>query len=970
MSATNGNATAPEIVQKLLLAQQAGDLGALPISVSSPADLKANPQELLSALGVSEIDYPLIEQFKRHVDLQIRSDARAALAVAEVASALAQLAPDAAARALGVRTKAMALHVLSRYGEAVEHYEQARRLYREAGREVERARVERAMVDALIYLGRYDDALSLADAARQVFETRDEQLLLAQLESNIGNIFHRLDRNAEALARYERAAEIFAACAPEQLAQVTFNRANVYCNLDDFRRAQELYEQAYELHRANDDQLGAAQTRYSIGYLHFLRGAYHQAMRVLQEARVECLQLGDQQTAALCLLDLSEIHLQLNVLDDAARLAAAARGSFQALEMRYEAARGATFLGLAQMRQLKLDDAEGAFATARAEFAAEGNEVHLGLINLYQAELRLLRAEPEAAIALAEAAEAIFAGEQLKAKTCSAQIVKARALLASNEPARELCEKILQTCYELEAPWLRYQAHELLGDAMLAAGAARFAHEQYLQATVFIEQIRCQIRVDEFRSAFFHDKLRVYEKLIRLCLNEADPARQAEAFYYIECSKARTLIDHLINGLELMPTTGASASADLYRRWQELREELHWHYSKVSSAEIQGESRLLDVGERSPEEITRCERALAEVTRQLQAADPDFVLLERSGGMTVEDLRAILAPDEVVIEYYFDDERLKIFVIDRAGLRRVSDGCNRQEISEQIQQLRFQFDKFHYGPAYLTTHSKRLRQSVNDCLHRLWQALFASVADLARGKRLTFIPFGLLHNVPFQALFDGAKYLLESHDIAQVPSARLLKLCAERSPRRYERALIFGAVDEVAPQITEEIRAIGAAFPESSCFTGTAAIAQSLQANASTSEILHIASHAVFRQDNPMFSAFRLADRWLNFYDICGLKLPASLVVLSGCSTGASRIYAGDEIMGLARGFLAAGAAALIVSLWAVNDQATAELMTAFYQKLRAGATIRAALRAAALEIKARHEHPYYWAPFILISHH
>lgn len=967
MSATNGNWATPEIVQKLLLAQQAGDLGALTTSVSSPADLKTNLQELLPALGVSEIDYPLIEQFKKHVDLQLRSDARAALAVAEVASALAQLAPDPAARALGRRTKAMALHVLSRYGEAVEHYEQARRLYREAGREVERARVERAMVDALIYLGRYDDALSLADAARQVFETRDEQLLLAQLESNVGNIFHRLDRNAEALARYERAADIFAACAPAQLAQVTFNRANVYCNLDDFRRAQELYEQAYELHRANDDQLGAAQTRYSIGYLHFLRGAYHQAMRVLHEARVECLQLGDQQTAALCLLDLSEIHLQLNVLEDAARLAAEARGLFQALEMRYEAARGATFLGLAQMRQLKLDDAAETFAIARAEFAAEGNKVHLGLISLYQAELRLLRAEPEAAIALAEAAEALFAGEQLKAKTCSAQIVKARALLASGAAARELCAKILQTCYELEAPWLRYQAHELLGDAMLAAGEAQLAHAQYVQASAFIEQIRCQIRVDEFRSAFFHDKLRVYEKLIRLCLNEEDPARQAEAFYYLESSKARTLLDHLTNELELMPTTGAAAN--LYRRWQELREQLHWHYSKVSSAETQGESRLLDVGERSYEEITHCERALAEVMRQLQAVDPDFVLLERSGGMTVDDLRAILAPDEVVIEYYFDDERLKIFVIDRAGLRRVSDGCNRQEISEQIQQLRFQFDKFHYGPTYLTTHSKRLRQSVNDCLHQLWQALFASVADLARGKRLTFIPFGLLHNVPFQALFDGARYLLESHDIAQVPSARLLKLCADRSPRRYERAVIFGAVDEVAPQITEEIRAIGAMFPESSCFTGTAAIAQSLQANAPTSEILHIASHAVFRQDNPMFSAFRLADRWLNFYDICGLKLPASLVVLSGCSTGASRIYAGDEIMGLARGFLAAGAAALIVSLWAVSDQTTAELMTAFYQKLRAGATIRAALRAAALEIKSRHEHPYYWAPFILISH-
>ena len=99
------------------------------------------------------------------------------------------------------------------------------------------------------------------------------------------------------------------------------------------------------------------------------------------------------------------------------------------------------------------------------------------------------------------------------------------------------------------------------------------------------------------------------------------------------------------------------------------------------------------------------------------------------------------------------------------------------------------------------------------------------------------------------------------------------------------------------------------------------------------------------------------------------LKLPASLVTLSGCNTGASRVYAGDELMGLARGFLAAGAAALVVSLWAVNDAATAQLMTAFYQHLRDGLTPRAALRRATLATKSQFAHPYYWSPFVLLSH-
>lgn len=963
MHVMTGASTLQDVTGKLIAAYRAGEFGG------------SSAEPLLRQFGVAEVDLPLIEQFKKQVDVLVRSDAREAVQVAELAKSLSLLSPDAVTRALGARMKAMALHVSSRYAEAVENYQLASRLYRESGREVEMGRVQRAMVDALIYLGRYDEALQLADEARQVFQKHGEKLLLAQVETNAGNIYHRLDKNQDALACYERAAEVFAAADDRNgLALASFNRANVYCNLDDFRRAHELYQQAYELHSAEENQFGAVQTQYSIGYLYFLRGAYHQAMRILHETREESLRLGDEQTAALCILDLAEIYLQSNVLDEATKLANQSRELFLLLGMRYEAARSITFLGLAQMRLLKFDEAEQAFATARQEFSAEGNQVHSGLVSLYQAELSLLRGQMSEAARQATEAEAIFASQQLKAKTCSAQIVRARTLLSSGESARELCETILQTCSELETPWLRYQAHELLGDHWLAAGDARQAYEQYTQAVSFIEQIRCQIRVDEFRSAFFKDKLRVYEKLIRLCLNEDDPQRQAEAFYYLESSKARTLVDLLINELELMPAPDGREASELHQRWQSLREQLHWYYSKVSNAETQTKSRLVGAGLRLQADLLQCERALAEVTRQLQTSDPNFLWLQQSGGITVQELREILAEDETVIEYYFDGEDVKIFAVDRQTMNIVASKCSVGEISELIQTLRFQFDKFQYGPDYLKTHADRLLQGAKDCLHQLWQALFAPVAELVHGKKLIFIPFGVLHNVPFQALFDGERYLLENHEITQSPSARILKLCSERAPRnsphKYERAVIFGAADETAPQITEEIQAIRTQFPDGVCFTGIAATAEALSSTAASGDILHIASHAVFRQDNPMFSAFKLADTWLNFYDICRLKLSASLVTLSGCSTGASRVYAGDELMGLARGFLSAGAASLIVSLWAVNDPAAAKQMTAFYELLRSGNSTCAALRKAALEIKSLQEHPYFWAPFVLISHH
>jgi CHAT domain-containing protein len=90
-------------------------------------------------------------------------------------------------------------------------------------------------------------------------------------------------------------------------------------------------------------------------------------------------------------------------------------------------------------------------------------------------------------------------------------------------------------------------------------------------------------------------------------------------------------------------------------------------------------------------------------------------------------------------------------------------------------------------------------------------------------------------------------------------------------------------------------------------------------------------------------------------------------VTLSACETGLGRA-AGGDLVGLCRGFLAAGARTLVVSLWRVDDAATAELMAAFYRQLTAGQSPAAALRAAQLAGLARYGHPYYWAPWVVVG--
>nr|MBA3585642.1 CHAT domain-containing protein [Gemmatimonadota bacterium] len=157
-------------------------------------------------------------------------------------------------------------------------------------------------------------------------------------------------------------------------------------------------------------------------------------------------------------------------------------------------------------------------------------------------------------------------------------------------------------------------------------------------------------------------------------------------------------------------------------------------------------------------------------------------------------------------------------------------------------------------------------------------------------------------------------------------------------------------------------------LPGARLCVGEEATVEALRGAAPGSGTLHLACHGLFRSDNPMFSALKLHDGWLTAADVMNLDLPGALVTLSACESGRSGVIGGDEILGLTRAFLGTGAATLVVSLWLVQDDTTAELMSIWYGRLRGGEKPATALRAAQLEVKDRYDHPYYWAPFVLVG--
>lgn len=315
------------------------------------------------------------------------------------------------------------------------------------------------------------------------------------------------------------------------------------------------------------------------------------------------------------------------------------------------------------------------------------------------------------------------------------------------------------------------------------------------------------------------------------------------------------------------------------------------------------------------------------------------------------------------------------------GLRAVPDVAALADVSRAARLLRYQLQKAATLPRdYAGRYAAALEVEARGALGGLWELLLAPLAPHLGGmSRLTLVPHGALHGLPFHAFFDrqGGGYALDRWELLYAPSAAVWHVGAKRRrgvPGRLGdpgRALLMGVPDPGLPRIADEIRALCDVLPGARALEGTAATTEAFRAHATGSRLIHLATHALFRPENPLFSGLRFADGWLLARDLYGMRLTGcELATLSACRTGVGRVEAGDELFGLLRGFLAAGARSVAASLWPVDDEATARLMARFYSRLgeAGGDDKAAALCAAAREAREERPHPYYWAPFVLVG--
>ena len=345
---------------------------------------------------------------------------------------------------------------------------------------------------------------------------------------------------------------------------------------------------------------------------------------------------------------------------------------------------------------------------------------------------------------------------------------------------------------------------------------------------------------------------------------------------------------------------------------------------------------------------------------------------------SLADIRGSLADGDVFVLYALLPFQAHALVITPKGARIVWLG-NTSVLSEACEGLRAGSTDPADGEQAVLARAGRLRELVIDPL-----------ALPAGTKRLLVSPDGPLCYMPFPLLARERPAL----QVACLPSGTTLRLLGDEKKRTGRRVLAVGdpvyVIEhqghslkvyaegvplEALPATRDEVTAITG--PKDQRLLGTYATVRSLTEVAATNarwSTIHLACHGLIDPRTPTLSALALTpeagdDGFLTALEVFGMRLPADLVVLSGCNTGHGRYMKGEGLVGLMRAFMCAGAPRVVVSLWKVDDLATQALMTRFHALWREGrSSASQALRQAQAEIRAqpRWSHPRYWAAWVL----
>ena len=916
------------------------------------------------------VDLPLAWALKATYDDYESKDPALAATVAATLATLTQVTTEPQVLALATWTSGIAAIYASQLETAHTRLTLAREQFLACQQPLHAAATQISHFRVLAMLGRDEEALHWGEWARVRFEAAGDQLATGKIEQNLAGLYFIRERyNAAEKVLRQTYARYKAINHQRGLLDVENNLAAVLVAQYRFSEVESLYGSALARAEAARSEVDLAMLECNLGYLALCQGHFDRALDYLERSRRRYAMLNMPHESAIADQEIADAYLELNLAPEAAAIYARVTPIFAQAGLRAEQARALTYHGRAVLLQNQLPLARDLLTEASTLYRTLDSAVGQAMVLLYQADADFLSGDYNAAVTKSAETEAAFTAVNAWGRLLQARWLRGEALrrLGDRAAAHVLLAATLNEAQQYLTPQIAHRCLTALGQLAMTNGELSQAEAYFKQAVILIEEMRAPLPAEAFRIAFLSDKLTPYTELVRLCLADGSPQRVAEALGYVERARARALLDLLGDIQPTSPAPADTFTAEVNARIATLREELNWFYSQINRPD-------------SPT-ATRGPAALADLQVQVQEREATMLdlmhrLQQRTDGWQGNDatfdlaqLQSHLDTDTMLVEYFTLDGALLAFVVTDQTLTVVDLHCREEDVQNAVQQFHFQLGALRYARERMARHQPTLMARTNHHLARLYDHLLRPLAPYWGTRRLLVAPHRVLNYVPFHALYDGAHYVVEERELCYTPSATIFQHCLATPKRPWQQALLLGVPDEAAPRIHDEIATLAPLFPAGQVLLNDAATRTALLAQAPTADLLHLACHGRFRADNPLFSALQLSDGWFTVHDAAQLKLRCNLVTLSACETGVNTSAPGDELLGLVRGFLLAGAPTLLVSLWTVDDAATAEMMTLFYTRLLAGDSAAAALRHAQRQLLQQHPHPFLWAPFILYGH-
>ncbi len=747
-----------------------------------------------------------------------------------------------------------------------------------------------------------------------------------------------------------------------------------------YREAIEQYRQAIELFERSQLVEKLAMAYYGQGFAQMSIGRYDQARQSFQAV----LHLGpgiDETTQVLAQSGLNQLELMFT--DDPEKLLQSLQERpSQDAEPEPEKTLASVLLDLkwsgiealtagktecgARLLELALELADARTWDARTS-AQRGQIAEECGVEIPQQGFR--HQEPE------ELSQAAVESERIERANLLRFLGRAHLQLASFAESRDFTEQALDLWRRLGSR--ENEAQELIHLAFLAEhlGQAQRAEESFRQALTIQELIDSPAR-------WF-----TYYRLARLYQHQERSALALETYEHclVELERLRTLQDVERTRIRYLWLQEALATA----KTRPIEHYLEYLF------ELDREThsfRALVIAERARSRVLadlmandRPDRYLRTLIELVEDASPGAgrLLAKQVPALGAAAIRGLAkSGDAAYLIYFMGRERAYAWALRRDGtLRWFELPAKPETLSKLVSTVRQGMD-----PATPIPFRDALRALYAALVEPLWPFL----GELEEPRQITVVPHGVLHSLPFIGLLQGDAYPLLDPVVAYAPSLTVANELGSGAVSGDDRILLIGQ-----PQGTEdlknarrEVEDISTLFADRNLLlTGEEATIDRILAAVGDYDILHFATHgrsltestkAGDQEPAPEERDFFLqlaGDQKLGREELDSIDIDARLVVLSACQTQVGQRLAGDELMSLARSFLASGASAVLATLWRVEDAETQSIILDFYRHLVAGRSPAESLRQAQLDYLHQAEtplarRPYFWAPFILIGHH